>query len=104
MPPWNTELYDRVWQPEYNLLLTTETPTTGPQTRIPVCLAHMDKFKTVARTVAAWIAVVLSLYVVFVIFSIWVLVPNDSIVSGPSPQLIRFKAEVTAASVTVALG
>ena len=59
----------------------------------------MGKFKTVARTVAAWIAVVLSLYVIFVIFNIWFLVPNDSIVSGPSPQLIRFKTEVTAVSV-----
>ena len=59
----------------------------------------MGKFKTVARTVAAWIAVVLSLYVVFVIFNIWFLVPNDSIVSGPSPQLIRLKTEVTGVSV-----
>jgi hypothetical protein len=39
------------------------------------------------------------LYAVFVIFNTLFLVPNDSIVSGPSPQLIRLKEGITAVSV-----
>jgi hypothetical protein len=61
----------------------------------------MGKLTTVVRAVAAWIAIVLSLYAVFVIFNTWFLVPNDSIVSGPSPQEIRLKSELTAVSVVV---
>jgi ammonia channel protein AmtB len=61
----------------------------------------MGKVKSVARAVAAWIAVVLSLYAVFVIFNTLFLVPDDSIVSGPSPQLIRLKAEIITVSVAV---
>ena len=60
----------------------------------------MGKFKTVTRAAAAWIAVILSLYAVFVIFNIWLLVPNDSL-SGPSPQFLRLKAEITAGTVVV---
>jgi hypothetical protein len=61
----------------------------------------MGRFKTVARALAAWIAIVLSLYAVFVILNTWFLVPDDSIINGPSPQLIRLKEEVTAVSVVV---
>jgi hypothetical protein len=54
----------------------------------------MGKFKTVARAVAAWIAVILSVYAVFVIFNTWFLVPDDSL-SGPSSQLRTLKVEIT---------
>ena len=60
----------------------------------------MGKFKTLTRAAAAWIAVILSLYAVFVIFNTWLMVPNDSL-SGPSPQLLRLKAEITAGAVVV---
>jgi hypothetical protein len=59
----------------------------------------MGKFKSVARAVAAWIAVVLSFYTLFVIFNTLVLLPDDSIIRGPSPQHIRLKAEIVAVSV-----
>ncbi len=81
-------------------MLRSGWATTRPQPTLAVCLLNMGKFKTVARAVAAWLAVVLSLYAVFVILNTWLLVPDDSF-SGPSPQLIRLKEEVTAISVVV---
>ena len=60
----------------------------------------MGKFKTVARAVAAWIAVILSVYAVFVILNTWLMVPDDSL-SGPSSQLLKLKAEISAGAVVV---
>ena len=60
-----------------------------------------SKIISVTRSIAAWIAVILSLYALFVIFNTLFLVPDDSIISGPSRQLIGWKAEIIAASVVV---
>jgi hypothetical protein len=60
----------------------------------------MGKFKIVARAVAAWIAVILSGYVVFVILNTWLMVPNDSL-AGPSSHLLTLKAEISAVAVVV---
>jgi hypothetical protein len=63
-------------------------------------MAGMSKIKGPALTAGAWIAIVLSAYVVFVIFNVSFLVPYDSVVYTPS-QFIRFKAEMIAVSVVV---
>jgi hypothetical protein len=60
----------------------------------------MGKFKTIARAVAGWIAIVLSLFAVFVFFNTWLMVPNDTL-SGPSPDLLKLKAEISAGSLVV---
>ena len=76
-------------------------PTTRPQ--LPhsrYAWLSMGKFKTVARAVAAWIAVILSVYAAFVILNTWLMVPNDSL-SGPSSQLLTSKAEISAVAVVV---
>lgn len=60
----------------------------------------VGKIKSVARTMAAWTAVGLSLYAIFVILNTLLLVPYDSVVFTPS-QFVKFKAEIIAVSVGV---
>lgn len=75
--------------------------TNRPQSAPPrYAWLSMGKFKTFTRVAAAWIAVILSLYAIFVIFNTWLMVPNDSL-SGPSSQLLKLKAEITAGALVV---
>jgi hypothetical protein len=62
----------------------------------------VSKIKNASRAVAAWVAVVLSVYAVFVIFNTLFLVPYDAVVFTPS-QFIRFKAEVVGGAVVALL-